>query len=946
MSSEGLPERDGPSGAGWPGRLMIVGSVLVGLPVVLAAPLVLVRSFAGREAGHGSRVASLLTADHELASTGTYPVLVDVLDEIVWAPIRWPLLALFAVGPAVLVASAVAARGGGRRAVVGTAAGVIVLTAVAAAAILVPRLGGLTWGPAGDWSGEDPGVRINEFASSNGSSGLDEDGDASDWIELHNPTGSAVDLHGFRLSDDDVPGDDAPGDVAPGGWEFPSVSLEPGGHLVVWASGKDRSDRDGELHTDFRLDQDGEPVLFVAPDGDTVLDRAEPVFIPRDASRGRDPADAERWCWFHDSTPGEPNVPQCFDDVGLGAPQLSIGSGFMAEAFTLEVVGEGTLVYTLDGSYPDLDANPGRTLVYDGPIRIEDRTPRPERLARVDPTVPAADVDLPPPPLPAFEDPIPKATVIRVRPEFGAESVATYFVGDSVRQDDLSVISLVLDEEYLFDHDTGIYVAGRVHEQLRASDDYDPDAIDAASPANFTQTGRDWERPFADDLRRAVVLEHCTRDGICDHQRNVGIRVHGGATRTYDQKSLRLYARNDYSSRTFGYPFFADRAPVEHRRLLLRNSGNDQGRTVFLDAYMHELVAHFEADTQAYEPVIVYVNGEYWGLHNLRERFDRHYLEAVHGADPDRVIVFEGGPGRDEHGLELLEFLAEIDLSSRSVVDRVEREMVVDSFFDFLIAHVFAANVDWPGNNSRMWREPDGPDAVGDGPRDGRWRWMIFDLDQMGGGIEAYDPQTDVLRGRLAPTADPTLDWGIPFLFDRMMANDTLRTRFLVRFADHLNTSYVPERTLEVLDAVVAQIEGEMPTHYARWRDFDDVEEWYLRIDRLRDFMVARPDLQRQHLVDRFSLDGTATVQVTTDAGQGVVQVNTVRLDPIVPGVSDPEDWVGVHFLGLPVRLEATPLAGHDFVRWDGVPSGDPDSPVIEFVLQDDVEVTAVFAPS
>lgn len=784
---------------------------------------------------------------------------------------------------------------------------------------------------------------ISEVVTSNASSLADADGDHSDWIELRNPHDEPQDLAGYHLSDDDED---------PARWSLPDITLAPDEHVVVFASGKDRDDPDGELHTDFRLGQADEPVLLAAPDGVTVADRVARAEVPRDASFGRDPEDPDRRCYFALPTPGEPNAPECFDDAELGAPELSAASGFYDEPFDLEITAgdpDATIIYTLDGSYPDPDANPEQTLEYDGPIAVEDRTGPPE-LATIDATASedstdrlmalagAPDLD---------DEEIEQGTVVRARTTHGAESAATFFVGEDKVREDLPVISLAMDPDYLFDHDDGIYVAGRTFEEYRDSDAFDP-AAGWNIPTNYNQRGRDWERPHADDLRRAVILEHCRPGGDCAHQRQVGVRTHGGFSRRLPQKSLRLYARNDYGDRRFDEPLLGADGPSGHRRLLLRNSGNDNRRLMLVDGYLQSLMGDLSADTQAHEPTAVFVNGEYWGIHNLRERYDRHYLEVAHGADPDRAQLLRNSDADDmppaavASWRRLLERLGGIDPGADRFADEAETALDVDSLYDFLIAQLFVGNSDWGHGNVSWWREPADPHQLGEAGPDGRWRWLIADLDHQGGGAGRHDAGFDALADRLPPTDDPERFDGFPFLFTRMMENEDLRQRFLNRFADHLNTTFEPTRTTAHLDEVSGRVADEMERHTARWQTAPP-EKWERRLGKLADFMRERPAAQREQLADRFGLGGSAHLRVTHDPDAGSVRVSSLDLTAQTPGIEDPADWEGHYFQGVPVTVEAVPRDGYRFVGWKGAPSDRANQRVVDVELDGDATLEPVF---
>jgi hypothetical protein len=818
----------------------------------------------------------------------------------------------------------------------------------AVALLAIASIGALGWrtheaDPRRSWT-DGPHPVINEIVSSSAGTLEDADGDTPDWIELHNPSGDPIDLTGWYLSDDDD---------EPARWAFPRVVLAPGEHLVVFASGNHQVDAAGNLHTDFRIARGEEPVLLVAPDGQTVVDRFPPVDTPRDTSFGRDPQDPRRRCFFAFPTPGEANAPECFDDRALGAPTFSTTSGFHDEPFDLEIVAadpDATMIYTVDGSYPDLDGNAEHTFVYDGPIRIEDRT-GPPTLATIDTMVtdPAMDYwasrftpDL-------EEHVLEQGTVVRARSVYGAASAAVFFVGEDRVRPDLPVISLAMDPAYLFDHETGIYVPGRTFEDYRNSDAFDPDAR-WNIPTNYNQRGREWERPHTSDLRRAVVFEYCRPGGECVHQQSVGVRVHGQFSRVFPQKSLRLYARNDYGDRRFHAPLFGDDGPVGHRRLLLRNGGNNNQRMIFRDAFLQSLMTHFHADTQAYEPAVLFVNGEYWGIHNLRERYDQHYLEVVHGADPDAVEILDNTSGplqgntadAEDAWQELLAELAEHDPGSDRFVEHVEHAIDVDNLFDYLAGHIFVGNGDWVSNNVRMWREPGGPDQPGYGPRDGRWRWLISDFDQQGGAVGRNDVEFDLFTDRLAASDDPGDRDGFPFLFARMMADDGLRERFVTRFADHLNTSFLAERTVERLDELTARLADELVRHVDRWQ-YRPMDERAEDVERLAEFLRERPDAQRRHLADRFDLDGTARLRVVHDETAGTVTVNTLTLERDTPGVTEPGDWEGTYFQDVPVTVTAIPADGYRFVRWDGLPPTQAADPAVEVMLDDALTLEPVF---
>src|SRR5699024_1545438 len=139
-------------------------------------------------------------------------------------------------------------------------------------------------------------------------------------------------------------------------------------------------------------------------------------------------------------------------------------------------------------------------------------------------------------------------------------------------------------------------------------------------------------------------------DGKLELSQNAGLRIHGGTSRGASQKSLRLYAKSEYDNEdSFNYEFFNDlktknsnQNMTSFKRLLLRNSGNDRTQTMFNDGLIQNLISTLNTvDTQAYQPSIVFINGEYYGIQNIRERMDEYYLADHYGLKLDEVAILK-----------------------------------------------------------------------------------------------------------------------------------------------------------------------------------------------------------------------------------------------------------------------------------------------------------------
>jgi hypothetical protein len=865
-----------------------------------------------------------------------------------------------------------------------------VLPALSAAALLAVVFalagriegGDLTPGAAAD--GVPP--MITEVSVANGGTLADEDGDHPAWVELHNPSSSPLALDGYRLGSDVR---------EPSGWDLPDVELAADDHLVVFASGKDR--RDEEAHADFTLPRSGGELVLL--DGDRVVDQVDVPETARNVSLIRHPAEPTVWCVTTAPTPGASNTDDCRPPVLAGPPRFSEPGGVHASPVTLDLEADpaaGPILYTLDGSYPDPVTNGDRTHVHEGPITIgpggEVADGEGRELGDHDPITPIETIpDQPEGP----EEPVQAATVVRARTVNGRDTAETYFVGQDMHRAELPLLSLALDPGFLFDHETGLYVPGVVHERWREGPAYDPDLPRWEIPANYMRRGRTWERPPADDLHRAAVLALCEPGADCAYTQHLGVRIHGGATRAFRQKSLRLYARNDYGERTIEYPMFGEAAPDDHRRLMLRNSGNDWPRTMFLDGYLQTLISHLPLETQAFRPAVLFLNGEYWGIHNLRERYDRHHLEAVHGVDPDQVIrldpslmIDDGRPGDEASFTQVLELLRDEDPASPEVLAEVEAAVDLDDLIEYLVVQLFTGNTDWPGGNLGMWRvrDADRPDDAapasieeggatagtdrGPGGRDvtdGRWRWLTYDLDHAGNNEldVGFDNLERVLSLAPAPDEGLTVGSGIPWLVSRLLENPEFEQRLLRTFGEQLDTSFRPERSVPMIDELEELIEDEIELHIERWRPHRDVDHWREQVEDLRRFMRQRPERVRQQLVETFELAGTATVELRHDPDAGSMQMGSVPVDRATPGIADPAAWRTEVFQGVPTVVTATPVDGGGLDGWlverarpdgswepveqgDGwrrsVDAGPADgAQAIELVAEDELRVTPRF---
>jgi hypothetical protein len=596
--------------------------------------------------------------------------------------------------------------------------------------------------------------------------------------------------------------------------------------------------------------------------------------------------------------------------------EFSHPPGFYSKPFLLELSHEDPLVvihYSLDGSAPDTSSP-----VYSGPILVDNRTDHDNYLSMI----PTSDNWMPP------AGKVAKAFIIKaVACKHGSPvspvSPATYFVfPEGEEKYSLAVFSVITREDCFFCDSAGIYVN-----------------------RNYRNSGREWERE--------ISLEVFSPD--VSFQQNTGVRIHGGNNgRELSQKSLRLYARSEYGENRFNCRIFPDLPYSEYNRLILRNSGNDWASTLFRDAAMQSIVSHLNFDTQAYRPAILFLNGEYWGIHNIRERYDRHYLARVYGVDPDDLDLLAFDPhdpgevlireGDADHYNEMIEYFKSNDLKNAGHYDHIKTLIDIDNFIDYHIAEIFAANIDWPGNNNDFWRLRSG--SPGPGSRtghDGRWRWLLYDTDVGFGFV-----RNNFVHNTLAfATQEGKTGWPNPdrstMILRTLLDNDEFRLKFISRFTDLLNTTFLPERTAAIINGIKSVLEPEMTDHIQRWNSPRSYEMWESNTDEMIRFALERPHFQRQHIREYFNLGEDVAITVSVDdPDHGYIRVNTTDIVSSTPGVAEePYPWTGVYFQGVPVRIEALPAKGYRFSHWSGtIPD---DKSVLTITPGEDVNLKASF---
>jgi len=748
-------------------------------------------------------------------------------------------------------------------------------------------------------------IAINEIMASNATTLADEDGTYADWIELYNYGTEDINLEGWSISDSYD---------NPLKWNFPDTIIQAQSYLLLWASGKNRTE--GSLHTNFSIRSNGEELILTDNEGNRV-DEVSPVLLPTDISYGRFPNGVGNFKYYIQPTAALPNHDNGFDEL-VTPPLFSHNPGFYTDSFYVKIYHIDPNVeirFTLDGSVPTAGSE-----IFPDSLLIRNRKNDPNQLS-----------DIPTTPVSAPEwyswfaplDTVFKGTNIRAK-AFKAGSLSpytetiTYWVDPDIHtRYSLPVVSLSMNPDDLLGN-RGIYT-------------------------NYNQRGPNWER----DLHMAFFEP----DGSVGFATDAGVRLHGGNSRRYALKSFRIYFRNEYGDSHIDYPVFPDQQINTHDRLILRNGGSDWAYTYFRDAFAQSILNGFtEVDHQEYRPSVVFLNGEYWGIMNIRERLDNKYIENYYDYTEIDMLESTGQLiyGSKMHYENLISFLHNNNLNESENYEWVQTQMDVDNFRDYHILQIFSMNTDQPGKNVRFWRPQ---------TENGKWKWMWWDMDDtfLFGPHNNHDRNgliyctglNNISATQINPKTPPP-SWAPngpaqTFPLRALLESNEFRHDFINRFADLLNTAFQPQYLFEIIDNFHATTAPHQYEHYRRWHR-PEPEIYNQHLQHLYDFSEHRFHYMRQHIEEFFELDGNYQLTLDVASGQGHIRINTLHLTPELPALNNPVyPWTGKYFKGLPIEIEAVPAPGYVFSHWGEIT--DIQNPLSLTNDQDQLKLTAHFLP-
>lgn len=400
---------------------------------------------------------------------------------------------------------------------------------------------------------------------------------------------------------------------------------------------------------------------------------------------------------------------------------------------------------------------------------------------------------------------------------------------------------------------------------------------------------------------------------------------HGQDSWANDQRSLDFVMKDELGyNYALQYPIFSQTPRDEFQRVILRAAGDDNypaahhssndGSAHLRDAYVQNLAKQggLNLDVRTATKAIVYINGAYWGVYDLREVPDDHdYTNYYYGQDKYHLQYIEtwGGTWAEYGGNQALtdwdtfrNWVMSHNMTNPSDWDYVTRNLDVKSLADYVIVNSITVTSDWLNYNTGWWR---GLDSTGTHKK---WGYILWDNDAVFGFYINYTGIPDTSATALPCNVDLPNSLSDPKghldLLDKLRQNPDFNQYYISRYIDLMNSTFSCDNMLRSLDSIAAVIDPEMDQHAQRW--FGTYSEWQTNVQRLRYFIERRCASISQTLSPCYSLSGPYPVTITENPnGAGVLKINSLTLNDF--------PWTGNFYGGIPIELQALPDTLNDF---------------------------------
>ena len=665
------------------------------------------------------------------------------------------------------------------------------------------------------------------------------------WVELYN-IGDIVEDQGVYYFTDDL--------SQPKQWKPLSKEIPAKGFSVIWfeRSGEEDEDEleieinneDWDAYANFTLNHRGGTLYLLNEKGNIV----DQVLYPaqyRNVSYGRWIDGEDHWVFFVEHSIGASNNGMKHANAVCKSPLLTVAGGFYQGDVKISFYSSQTdekIYYTTDGSEPNINS----IQFILGEEIILTKTTCLRAVSISDKKIPSNVV------------------------------TTTYFVNE--RDFNLPVVSIVTNQRYLFDDMIGMYTEGT------------NGALYKCSTYKLVNYVRDWFRPANFEL-----FDTRGQRVLCQE---LDITINGGCSRAFDQKSLKIKPRHKFGDNNLHYDFFSAQKPNHsYKDILLRQSANDWSFTMMRDGFIQTLVTNrMDVDHQAYEPAVLFLNGEYYGIQNLREVHSKDYLFSNYGLNEEQFYLLRTQEiRRDPEFLKFSNYILNNDISNHEIYEQVIDMIDIDSFVEYWLAQIYWVNTDWPHGNFEVWKKKES----------GKWRWILYDTDF---GFWLTTSYTDNFFNRLERE---NAIWHTR-LYHRLILNNVFRNKFLHKFCIHLSSTFATNRVDSIMDNLASRISTEIVYHKTRWGHAQNFDS---EIAKMKDFSAKRPDYVYQHIGERFfPTTETRIMQIRSNINKAKYQFFT---EAIIDNKIDLR-----YFKDQPIEITPDKVAGYQFKHWEYTEEG------------------------
>lgn len=680
-------------------------------------------------------------------------------------------------------------------------------------------------------------VVINEFSCSNFNGPTDAFGERKDWVELYNPTGAAIDLTGYYLSDKS-------GNLTK--WQIPSGSVPANGYTMVHYS-KRGIVSGTEIHPNFTLSQtQGEWIILT----NTVGNVADSIHLTKPTqanhSYGRDVDGGSTWKLFLNPTPDAANTGGV--NYYTPTPAMDVAPGFYPGAQTVTLScpdASATIRYTLDGSAVDASST-----MYTTPLNIATTT-------------------------------VVRAGAFSVEePSFMETN--TYFINVTHT---LPVVSICGAQVYTL-------------------------------IANGSQGG-----PGGPNKVGHFELFEQDQSFIDEGQGHYN--KHGNDSWAYDQRGFDFIMRDQMGyNNEVHHQIFPESTRSSFQRLILKPAANDnysfEDGAHIRDAYVHTLSirAGLKLDERTWRPNILYLNGEYWGVYEIREKADDHdYTGYYYGQGKFNLEYLKtwggtweeyGAPNAQNNWDALTNYVAGNSMAVPANFNYVDSLLNWHSLVDYFVFNSYIVSQDWLNWNTAWWR---GTDPNQDKKK---WRYTLWDMDASFGHYINYtgipDPSANADPCNVENLPNPGGQGHTPILQKLINEQPLVEQYYITRYIDLINTSFSCVYMNQLLDSMIAEIQPEMQGQITKWGG--TYAGWQGKVQELKDFIDIRCTALQQGLIDCYNLDGPYLTSFNvTPNGSGNIKVNSTWMP------TDP--WTASYFGGIVTLLDEQANTGFVFDHWE-----------------------------